>query len=35
VQGRRVRVRLRPHAFLPALAELLEATGEADAGPSS
>ena len=33
VQDRRVRVRLRPGSFLPALAELLEATGEADAGP--
>lgn len=33
VQDRRVRVRLRPRAFLPALAEALEATGEADAGP--
>ena len=33
VQDRRVRVRLRPRSFLPALAELLEATGEADAGP--
>jgi len=35
VQDRRVRVRLRPRAFLPALAELLEATSEADAGPRS
>jgi hypothetical protein len=35
VQDRRVRVRLRPRAFLPAVAELLEATGEADAGPRS
>jgi hypothetical protein len=33
VQDRRVRVRVRPRTFLPALAELLEATGEADAGP--
>lgn len=33
VQGRRVRVRLRPRSFLPALAGLLEATGEAHAGP--
>jgi hypothetical protein len=33
VQGRRVRVRLRPRSFLPQLAELLEATGEAHAGP--
>lgn len=35
VQDRRVRVRLRPRTFLPALAELFEATGEADAGPRS
>jgi hypothetical protein len=35
VQGQRVRVRLRPRAFLPKLAELLEATGEARAGPAS
>ena len=33
VQDRRVHVRVRPRAFLPALADLLEATGEADAGP--
>ncbi len=33
VQDRRVRVRLRPRAFLPKLAELLEATGVAHAGP--
>lgn len=33
VQDRHVRVRLRPRSFLPALAKLLEATGEADAGP--
>ena len=33
IDGRRVRARLRPRAFLPALAGLLEATGEADAGP--
>lgn len=33
VDGRRVRVRLRPRSFLPALAGLLEATGEAQAGP--
>jgi hypothetical protein len=33
VQDRRVHVRLRPRAFLPKLAELLEATGEAHAGP--
>ena len=34
VQRRHVRVRLRPRAFLPALAELLESSGEADAGPA-
>ena len=33
VDDRRVRVRVRPRTFLPALAGLLEATGEADAGP--
>jgi len=33
VDGRRVRVRVRPRTFLPALAETLEATGEAHAGP--
>ena len=33
VHERRVRVRLRPRSFLPALGELLEATGEAHAGP--
>jgi len=33
VKERRVRVRLRPRSFLPALGELLEATGEAHAGP--
>lgn len=33
VEGRRVRVRLRPRAFLPALAGLLEMRGEAHAGP--
>ena len=33
VQDRHVRVRVRPRSFLPALAQLLEATGEADAGP--
>ncbi len=33
VQGRRVRVRIRPRSFLPKLAELLEATGVAHAGP--
>lgn len=35
VQDRHVRVRVRPRSFLPALAELLEATGDAHAGPSS
>lgn len=35
IDGRRVRVRLRPRAFLPAVAGLLEATGEAHAGPGS
>jgi hypothetical protein len=34
VDGRRVRVRLRPRAFVPGLAGLLETTGAADAGPS-
>ena len=33
VQDRHVRVRVRPRSFLPGLAQLLEATGEADAGP--
>ena len=33
IDGRRVRVRLRPRAFLPALGGMLAATGEADAGP--
>ena len=33
VDGDRVRVRLRPRSFLPALAELLASTGEAHAGP--
>ena len=33
VEDRSVSVRLRPRSFLPALAQLLEATGEADAGP--
>lgn len=32
IEGRRVRVRLRPRSFLPALAGLLESTGEAHAG---
>jgi hypothetical protein len=34
VQGRRVLVRLRPRAFLPKLAQWLEATGVAHAGPA-
>jgi hypothetical protein len=34
VDGRRVRVRLRPRAVLPALAGMLESTGEAHAGPA-
>lgn len=34
VERRRVRVRLRPRVFLPALAEMLAAKGEADAGPA-
>ncbi len=33
VTGRRVEVRLRPHALAPALADRLEATASADAGP--
>ena len=33
ITDRRVRVRLRPRTFVPALAELLEATGVAHAGP--
>jgi hypothetical protein len=33
IDGRRVRVRLRPRSFLPALARTLESTGEAHAGP--
>ncbi|MFP5361390.1 MAG: hypothetical protein ACLGI5_01520 [Thermoleophilia bacterium] len=33
VRARRVRVRLRPRTFLPGLARMLEATGDADAGP--
>jgi hypothetical protein len=33
VDGRRVRVRLRPRAVVPALAGMLETTGEAHAGP--
>jgi hypothetical protein len=35
VDGSRVRVRLRPRAFLPALGGTLEATGEAHAGPGT
>lgn len=34
VKGRRVRVRLRPRAAIPALGGLLEAGGRADAGPA-
>jgi hypothetical protein len=34
MDGRRVRVRLRPPSPIPALAELLEASREADAGPA-
>jgi hypothetical protein len=34
VEDRRVRVRLRPRAFVPGLARLLETTGAADAGPA-
>jgi hypothetical protein len=34
VEGRRVRVRLRPRRVLPGLAERLTATAVADAGPS-
>lgn len=33
VRARRVRVRVRPRTFLPGLARMLEATGDADAGP--
>ena len=33
IAGRRVRVRLRPRSFLPALARMLESAGEAYAGP--
>jgi hypothetical protein len=35
VDGRRVEVRLRPRVVAPGLAERLEATATADAGPSS
>ena len=35
IDGGRVRVRLRPRSFLPALAGLLESTGEAHAGRRS
>ncbi len=34
VVGRKVRVRLQPPSPIPALAELLEASREADAGPA-
>lgn len=34
VDGRRVRVRVAPRAFLPGTAGLLAATAEADAGPA-
>jgi nitrogen fixation protein FixH len=34
VEERRVQVRLRPRAFVPGLAGLLETTGAADAGPA-
>ncbi len=33
IDGRRVRVRLRPRALVPGLAGMLESTGEAHAGP--
>ena len=35
IDGRRVRVVLRPRAFLPGLGGLLAATGEAHAGPGA
>ncbi|HWC26388.1 MAG TPA: hypothetical protein VG474_07380 [Solirubrobacteraceae bacterium] len=35
VEGGRVRVRLRPRSLVPALGRLLEARGEADAGPGA
>jgi hypothetical protein len=35
VEGRRVEVRLRPRVVAPGLADRLEATATADAGPSS
>lgn len=35
VDGRKVRVRLRPASPIPSLAELLEAHAEADAGPGA
>jgi len=35
VDGRRVRVRLKPPAPIPVLAELLEASSDADAGPEA
>jgi hypothetical protein len=34
VDGRRVRVRLRPRSLVPAMAGMLEATGVAHAGPA-
>jgi len=34
VDQRRVRVRVRPRAFVPGLAGMLETTGEAHAGPA-
>lgn len=33
VEGRRVRVRLRPRTIVPGMATMLEATAEANAGP--
>jgi hypothetical protein len=33
IDGRRVHVRMRPRSLIPAIAELLEASREADAGP--
>ena len=33
IVDRRVRVRLRPRTLVPSLAQMLESTGEADAGP--
>ena len=34
IEQRRVRVRLRPRAFVPGMAGMLETTGEAHAGPA-